>query len=66
MNFGPLTSEEESFGMMDRALDDGINFFDTANGYGQPVRAGLTEEIIGKWLAQGGGRRSSWGPRFTG
>ena len=57
MNFGPRTSEADSFAMMDRALDEGINFFDTANRYGQPVKVGLTEEIIGRWLAQGGSRR---------
>ena len=57
MNFGPLTSEPDSFAIMDRALDAGINFFDTANRYGREVRLGFTEEIIGRWLAQGGGRR---------
>jgi aryl-alcohol dehydrogenase-like predicted oxidoreductase len=55
MNFGKATSEEESFAIMDRALELGINFFDTANRYGDP--AGRTEEIIGRWLAQGGRRR---------
>lgn len=57
MNFGPHTSEADSFALMDRALDLGINFFDTANVYGRAIRRGLTEEIIGKWFAQGGGRR---------
>jgi aryl-alcohol dehydrogenase-like predicted oxidoreductase len=57
MNFGPRTSEADSFVMMDRALDEGLNFFDTANRYGQPVKVGLTEEIIGRWLAQGSSRR---------
>ena len=57
MNFGPRTSEEESFAIMDRALDAGINFFDTANVYGGSMKAGLTEEILGRWFAQGGGRR---------
>jgi aryl-alcohol dehydrogenase-like predicted oxidoreductase len=57
MNFGPRTSEEDSFTIMDRALDEGINFFDTANRYGAQVHVGYTEEIIGRWLAQGGGRR---------
>ena len=56
MNFGPQTSEEESFAIMDAALDAGINFFDTADGYGRPIKPGLTEEIIGRWLAQGGRR----------
>lgn len=57
MNFGPLTSEADSFAIMDRALDAGINFFDTANVYGFEKGRGLTEEIIGRWFALGGGRR---------
>jgi NDP-hexose 2,3-enoyl reductase len=57
MNFGPRTSEEDSFAIMDRALEQGINFFDTANSYGQRPGEGYTEQIIGRWLAQGGSRR---------
>ncbi len=57
MNFGPLTSERDSFAIMDRALEVGINFFDTANVYGRKVGEGITEQIVGRWLAQGGGRR---------
>jgi aryl-alcohol dehydrogenase-like predicted oxidoreductase len=57
MNFGPQTSEADSFAIMDRALEHGINFFDTANVYGGPEHRGHTEEIIGRWFAQGGGRR---------
>jgi aryl-alcohol dehydrogenase-like predicted oxidoreductase len=57
MNFGPFTSEADSFTIMDRALDLGINFFDTANVYGRKKGEGVTEQIIGRWLAQGGGRR---------
>lgn len=57
MNFGPNTEEREAFRIMDAALDAGINFFDTANAYGGRDRRGLTEEIIGRWFAQGGGRR---------
>jgi NDP-hexose 2,3-enoyl reductase len=34
MNFGPQTPQDESFAIMDRALELGINFFDTANRYG--------------------------------
>lgn len=56
MAFGPQADEAESFRIMDRALELGVNFFDTANVYGRP-RLGHTEEIIGRWLAQGGGRR---------
>ncbi len=57
MNFGPLTSEADSFAMMDRALDAGIQFFDTANVYGWKTGEGVTEQIVGRWFAQGGGRR---------
>jgi aryl-alcohol dehydrogenase-like predicted oxidoreductase len=57
MNFGPLTSEEDSHAIMDRALELGINFFDTANVYGWKLGEGITEQIIGRWFAKGGGRR---------
>jgi aryl-alcohol dehydrogenase-like predicted oxidoreductase len=57
MNFGPRTTEKDSYAIMDRALDLGINFFDTANVYGGQFGEGVTEQIIGRWLAQGGGRR---------
>jgi aryl-alcohol dehydrogenase-like predicted oxidoreductase len=57
MNFGPLASEADSFAIMDRALEVGINFFDTANVYGWKTGEGVTEQIVGRWLAQGGGRR---------
>jgi aryl-alcohol dehydrogenase-like predicted oxidoreductase len=57
MNFGPETTEEDSLGIMDRALELGINFFDTANVYGWKKGEGVTEQIVGRWFAQGGGRR---------
>ncbi|MGE5462573.1 MAG: aldo/keto reductase [Syntrophothermus sp.] len=57
MNFGPKTTEEDSFAIMDKALDLGINFFDTANVYGWKKGEGWTEQIVGRWFAQGGGRR---------
>ncbi|RAW19491.1 aldo/keto reductase [Paenibacillus taichungensis] len=57
MNFGPATDEKEAFRIMDAALDAGVNFFDTANIYGWGENSGLTEEIIGRWFKQGGGRR---------
>lgn len=57
MNFGPYTSEEDSFAIMDKSLELGINFFDTANVYGRKLGEGITEKIIGRWLAQGGNRR---------
>jgi aryl-alcohol dehydrogenase-like predicted oxidoreductase len=58
MNFGWHTSEKDSFALMDKALDLGINFFDTANVYGWKLGEGLTEQILGRWIAQGGGRRN--------
>jgi aryl-alcohol dehydrogenase-like predicted oxidoreductase len=62
MNFGmkdqsgtTLTEEHDAFRIMDRGLDVGLNFFDTANVYGDGH--GLTESIIGRWFAQGDRRR---------
>ena len=69
MNFGSLTPAAEAHAIMDHAHELGINFFDTANTYGRAQsppgqvannersHAGWTEEIIGEWFAQGGGRR---------
>jgi aryl-alcohol dehydrogenase-like predicted oxidoreductase len=56
MNFGPVTSKEDSFAIMDSAHAHGINFFDSANVYGWSDK-GLTERIVGEWFAQGDGRR---------
>ena len=61
MNFGMgevggvQTEEDDGHRIMDRALELGINFFDTANVYGDG--RGLTESIIGRWFAQGERRR---------
>jgi aryl-alcohol dehydrogenase-like predicted oxidoreductase len=57
MNFGPHTTEPDSFAIMDSALEQGVNFFDTANVYGGKRGEGITEQIVGRWLGQGGGRR---------
>ena len=57
MNFGPRTSEADSHAIMDSAHASGINFFDSANVYGRSAGKGATEEIVGRWFAQGGGRR---------
>ena len=57
MNFGPHASESDSHTIMDAAIANGINFFDTANVYGRHLGVGATEEIIGRWIAKGGGRR---------
>jgi aryl-alcohol dehydrogenase-like predicted oxidoreductase len=48
MNFGGSTTEEDSFSIMQKAVDGGINFFDTANVYNQ----GESERIIGKFLKE--------------
>lgn len=57
MNFGPETNETDSFAVMDKALEMGINLFDTANVYGWASGEGITEQIIGRWLSQGSNRR---------
>ena len=63
MNFGMTTDERDAGQIMDAALDLGLNFFDTADVYGGPQAPdmekgyGISEEIIGRWLARGGGRR---------
>ena len=59
MNFGWHTSEADSYKIMDRALELGINFFDTADVYGWATERGSTEEIIGRWFALGDGRRDA-------
>ena len=57
MNFGPQTEEADAHSIMDSAHENGINFFDTANVYGQHKGRGATEEIIGRYFAKGGERR---------
>lgn len=57
MNFGAITPEKDSYKIMNRALELGINFFDTANVYGGKMGAGITEKIIGKWLEENKERR---------
>jgi aryl-alcohol dehydrogenase-like predicted oxidoreductase len=57
MNFGPHTTEPDSYAIMDHGLELGFNFFDTANVYGWKKGEGITENIVGRWWAQGGGRR---------
>src|ERR1700733_4517991 len=57
MNFGPQTTEADSFAIMDKALELGINFFDTADVYGWKKGEGVTEQIVGRWFAKGGRRR---------
>lgn len=62
MNFGDVTDEATSFRILDEALENSINFIDTADVYGTEQSpdikkgSGLSEEIIGHWLNQGGRR----------
>lgn len=57
MNFGPNTSEADSFDILNHAVSAGINFVDTANQYGGDKGVGATETILGNWLAEDRGRR---------
>ena len=57
MNFGPRTSEPESFAILNAAMAAGINFVDTANQYGGHLGVGTTETLLGKWLAEDKSRR---------
>jgi NDP-hexose C3-ketoreductase / dTDP-4-oxo-2-deoxy-alpha-D-pentos-2-ene 2,3-reductase len=57
MHFGTLTPDDEAFRIMDKALEMGINFFDTANVYGRDKYCGRTEELIGEWFHKGANRR---------
>lgn len=57
MNFGTHTEERESHAIMDKAHEIGVNFFDTADVYGGKTGEGIAERFIGRWFAQGDGRR---------
>lgn len=57
MNFGWRCEEAEAHAIMDLALERGVNFLDTADVYYWGENRGKTEEIIGRWLGEGGGRR---------
>ncbi len=58
MNFGPETPESESHAIMDKALELGFNFFDTADVYGWKKGEGVTEQIVGRWFAADPSRRA--------
>ncbi|HEX3355469.1 MAG TPA: aldo/keto reductase [Tepidisphaeraceae bacterium] len=57
MNYGWQATEADGHAQMDKAHELGINFFDTADVYGQKRGEGVTEQIIGNWFAKGGSRR---------
>ena len=59
MTWGHQNTQEDAFSQMDYAIENGINFIDTAEMYSVPTQAdtcGLTETIIGHWLAERGNR----------
>ncbi len=56
MNFGAEATLLESLKIMNLAADRGINFVDTANVYGNKPYEGWTEQIVGRWLADGAHR----------
>ena len=61
MTFGEQVSEQDAHAILDRALERGLNFIDTAEMYAVPARAatyGATEAIIGRWLACRPGARA--------
>jgi aryl-alcohol dehydrogenase-like predicted oxidoreductase len=53
VNFSWLTNEADSFAILDKAFELGVNLLDTSDNY----NAGQTEALLGRWFAQGGGRR---------
>jgi aryl-alcohol dehydrogenase-like predicted oxidoreductase len=58
--FGWTVSEENAYRLLDRALDQGLNFIDTADSYSRWIsgnRGGESEDIIGKWLKKNGRRK---------
>ncbi|RPE72767.1 aryl-alcohol dehydrogenase-like predicted oxidoreductase [Tibeticola sediminis] len=60
MTFGEQVTETDAHAILDRAVERGINFIDTAEMYAVPARAetyGATESIIGRWFAQRPGMR---------
>lgn len=60
MTFGEQVAEKEAHAILDRSLERGINFLDTAEMYAVPARAetfGATETILGNWFASRPGAR---------
>lgn len=59
MTYGEQNTPDEAFEQLDYALDQGVNFIDTAEMYSVPVKPetyGRTEEIVGDWMAARGNR----------
>ena len=60
MTFGEQVAEKEAYSILDRSLDLGVNFLDTAEMYSVPAKAetcGATESILGNWFATKPGAR---------
>ncbi len=60
MTFGEQVDEASSFAILDRALERGVSFIDTAEMYSVPPKAetyGATETILGRWFAARPGAR---------
>jgi len=60
MTFGEQVNEAHSHAILDRSLERGVNFLDTAEMYAVPARAetfGATETILGHWFAKNPGAR---------
>jgi aryl-alcohol dehydrogenase-like predicted oxidoreductase len=60
MTFGEQNTAKEGYTQMDYAVDQGVNFFDTAELYAIPPKAetyGRTEEIVGEWFQKSGKRK---------
>ena len=60
MTFGEQVDEATAFDILDRSLERGVNFIDTAEMYAVPPKAATfnaTEKIIGHWLSQRPGAR---------
>jgi aryl-alcohol dehydrogenase-like predicted oxidoreductase len=59
MHFGENTPRDVAFDIMSKAVDSGVNFFDTADVYGSKNfdERGVSEQLIGEWLAENRARR---------
>ncbi len=57
MNFGPRTSPNDAFEILNQATEAGINFIDTADQYGGHLGVGTTETLLGEWLQEAPSRR---------
>ncbi len=60
MTFGEQVAEDQAHAILDRAIERGVNFLDTAEMYAVPARAetaGATETILGRWFAKQPGLR---------